>query len=441
MKRSKIILTGLLAMAIFATGCGRKDADEGTPNGPHGFVVNVSATANPSTVYVPDTLPARSSTITAAVRKSDGTPIGNATVLFILNGYGYLEGYKQTDTRVTNSSGVATIAYMVPPGFSEQGVIPVSITTVVPSDQRLDGYVVSSRIEDTVMLEIIPSTLTNVVNLHGHTKRAGDADGKGIQGAIVTAKDTNDKTVAVTTTRASGSWDMAVPRGFSGTVEATKSDYTFLPEAYSLSNVQTEMYGLDFYASGVPEGNFLLNPATLTVQGDGEGSNKTPPDPSYYEIFVTEGSGSAVAYTVTSGASWCPVSGGASGTTPGHFHIQPAANTTGASRTCTVTVTGVDGGSATLTVTQPAAGMSVSPSAISADVDGGAEEVSVSMEVMSYRVTTAAAWITVPSGTQTSGTFSIAIGANGTGTTRTGTVTVTGTSGGSATITVTQAGT
>lgn len=450
MKRSKIILTGLLGLAILLGGCGRKDPDEGTPNGPHGFVISVSATANPSTVYIPDALPANASTITAVVRKSDGTPIGNAKVLFILNGYGYLEGYQQTDSRVTNSSGVATIAYMVPPGFSETGIIPVSITTVVPTDQRLDGVAVTSRIEDTVGLELIPGTLTNVVTLHGHTKRPGDEDGKGISGAIILAK-VGDDAVAVTTSRSSGSWDLPVPRGFSGTVEATKDSYTFSPDKYPLTNVQTDQYGLDFYASGVPEGNFLLNPATLTVQGDGLGTNKdtnvyTPAEyQGYYEVAVTESTGSAVAYSVTSGASWCPVTGGASGTTPGHFHIKPAPNTSGATRNCTVTVSGVDGGAATLSVTQPAAGMSVSPSAISADMAGGVEEVTVSMEVMSYKVSVVTVpegetWITVPGGTQSSGSFSIAISANGTGSTRTATVTVTGSSG-SATISVSQAGT
>ena len=106
---------------ISNTSCKRRSNEDPVMGGPSGFRIILSGTANPSTLYVPTSEPAVSSLITVTALNNDGTPASGRNIVFQVDIYGYFENYQITDIRETNSSGVATITYYIPPGTCIRG--------------------------------------------------------------------------------------------------------------------------------------------------------------------------------------------------------------------------------------------------------------------------------------------------------------------------------
>jgi hypothetical protein len=112
-----------------------------------------------------------------------------------------------------------------------------------------------------------------------------------------------------------------------------------------------------------------------------------------------------------------------------------AANTTGANRTGTITITGADG-SATFTVTQSSCVSSVAPTNVNPNDFGGTSSFNVAMTSgCSYTATSNQSWVTITSGASggSSGTVVYSVAPNTTQSTRTAVISVTG--GGTHTIT------
>ena len=146
---------------------------------------------------------------------------------------------------------------------------------------------------------------------------------------------------------------------------------------------------------------------------------------------ATVTSGSGCAWTAASNAGWIAVTSGATGSSSGTVGYTATANTTGSSRTGTLTIAGQ-----TLTVTQVACSYTVSPTTQSIAAGGAAATATVSTTSgCPWTATSNAAWLSVTSGGAGSGngTVNYSAATNTTTSSRTGTLTIAG-----RTLTVTQ---
>lgn len=121
----------------------------------------------------------------------------------------------------------------------------------------------------------------------------------------------------------------------------------------------------------------------------------------------------------------------------GTFNVTTAENTTGASRTGTITVTAGDADPVTVTVTQEAQDtLSVSPESLTFDYTGTpAQDVTVTTSASSFAATADQAWVSIG---QSAGSFTVSAAENTTGASRTATITVTAGTAAPVTVTVTQ---
>jgi hypothetical protein len=145
---------------------------------------------------------------------------------------------------------------------------------------------------------------------------------------------------------------------------------------------------------------------------------------------VTAGSG--CGWTAASNAGWISVTSGATGSGNGTVGYAATANTTGSSRTGTLTIAGQ-----TLTVTQVACSYTVSPTTQSIAAGGGAATATVSTTSgCPWTATSNAAWLSITSSGSGTGsaTVNYSADANGTSSSRNGTLTIAG-----RTVTITQA--
>jgi hypothetical protein len=167
--------------------------------------------------------------------------------------------------------------------------------------------------------------------------------------------------------------------------------------------------------------NLSINPPSWTA----------PPAGATQPVSVT----SNVSWTVSSNQSWLRVSP-TSGSNNGSFTMTADPNTSGSSRSATVTVTG-GGISRPISITQAAVVLTVNPSSWAAPPAGGTQSVSVTSNV-SWTVSSNQSWLRVsPTSGSNNGSFTMTADPNSTGSSRSASVTVSG-GGISRTISVTQ---
>jgi hypothetical protein len=175
---------------------------------------------------------------------------------------------------------------------------------------------------------------------------------------------------------------------------------------------------------------------TFTQSGTGCAATVTPTSVTVTSIGMTSSlsvtSGTQCSWTAVSNVGWITVTS-ATGSGIGQVNYTVAANSTGSSRTGTMTVAGQ-----TVTFTQAASSCSysVTPTSVSVATNGGANAVSVTSGTQcSWTAVSNVAWVTVTSATGSGiGQVNYTVAAN-TGAARTGTMTVAG-----QTVTLTQAG-
>jgi hypothetical protein len=244
-------------------------------------------------------------------------------------------------------------------------------------------------------------------------------------------------------TRASGSYEFYVTRGWSGTITPESENFTFTPEEYTFGGLYSDQYGVDFIAQ------FTGTDALATDITDW--SVPTQGGTQLVNVYNISGNFS-ISYLVLPDHNWIHVSP-SSGNTPGSFTITVDENTTGDDRTGTVTITATDGSSqVTINITQSSydvgsdATLSVDRTSLNVEDEETKETINVynstSGDTIDFIVTTNDSWITVdPMSGSTDTTIEITIEQN-TGTARTGTVTITATTSGvlnpTVTITITQ---
>jgi hypothetical protein len=113
----------LLALSLFLfTSCAKKKVDEPSPLGPAGYAYSLKVTAKSNVIFAGNSQ-RDMTTVTATLRKFDGTAVAGKTIFFEVNdvngirsldSIGYFEGHQAVATKVTDGSGNATVTYYGP---------------------------------------------------------------------------------------------------------------------------------------------------------------------------------------------------------------------------------------------------------------------------------------------------------------------------------------
>ena len=433
-----ILIVGIGFLAT--TSCKRGNVEDQGITGPAGFRISLSGTANPSTLYVPEALPAVSSRIRITAMNNDGTPAANYNIIFEESGgYGYFtSNFRISEVVTTNASGVAETTYYIPAGVGVRSTVMTNITATLVDDGRLDNT--AANIYDVIPIQIIPYIQQGFI-LSGYiTTQAGNP----VEGIVVQLIGDGDNLSGVDITRPAGGYKFYVPSGWYGTIQPSTTSYTFVPVSHTFSStapVYNDYTNLDFLAYFGAGESLAVDIAQWEVPAEG----------GTQVVNVYNNTGDAVIdYSVSDSYSWIHVSP-STGSTPGSFTITVDENATGVERTGTVTVTATSTvvSSTTITITQRSHDVSeeatLAADRVNLNVlgDGGTEQVyvynSTTSETISFFINTDEDWLTIaPSLTaSTPTTLSIIVAAN-TGAARTGTITLTPyTTGGTNSLTIT----
>lgn len=429
-----VLVTGIFILTT--TSCKRNK--EGDPNFiPNaGFRISLSGTANPSTLYVPETGQPVFSKITVRALNSNGTPAAGFDVIFREGLYGYFDNYKNTVVDTTDSQGTAQATFFLPPGASIKSDIMTNVTVTLVDNGRLDNAI--SAVEDIIPIRLVPYISLGII-LQG---RITTAAGNGVEGVTVIL---NGLSSGVTVTRPNGKYEFYVAPGWAGTITPSSTAYSFIPTEYNFdaTPIVSDMYNLDFIA---------IFAGGDTLAADVNTWDNVPIEGGTQVVNVYNATGDAsIGYFIVPDSNWIHVSPNA-GSTPGSFTITVDENTTGAERSGSVTINATDTSvsSVTITINQLAgevpsnARLAVDRDLINIPWENTAATINVynstTTDSISYIVTTVSQddWITTtPTSGSTAGTLTINALTN-TGPARTGQVTLTPTTiGVSNTVTIT----
>ena len=322
-KRYGIII--LLAFGlILLSSCTRKNVDDPDMTGGAGFRIQISGTASPSTLYVPENLPSVHSNITARVLKNDGSPAVNYKVIFQTDALGYFEDYQLSDTKTTDGGGNARIKFYIPPGTRAIGDTRVELKATVVDDGRNDIPFLS-EIYDYIPIRVIPYDAKEMVVIKGHVYACSGV--QGLPGVVLTFSGG----AGIAISRSSGSYDAFVPWGWTGEITAEAEGFTFVPDSITISTpLYKDIAGQDFFGTASDYG-LVATPATYDVGAAGA---------SNLEIWVGSVDNiCSISYRISSGADWITiVSGEETGVTENTFHFDVSANGSGSSRSGEISV-------------------------------------------------------------------------------------------------------
>lgn len=181
--------------------------------------------------------------------------------------------------------------------------------------------------------------------------------------------------------------------------------------------------------SGASRPQTLAMSAPRTVTANFAGCTFAP-TPTSLALGPAAGTGSVAintagscAWTATSNANWLRITSATSGTGPTTVSIAFGSNTTGTTRTTTLSVGGVS-----IPVSQAACSYSVSPTSKSFSAAGGSGTVNVTTQAgCGWTASSSASWLTVTSGTSGSGSGTVRYSvASNSGVARKGTLTAAG---------------
>lgn len=328
-----VTVIGLLSM----TSCKRNSPDDPEMKGPAGFYINLSGTANPSTIYISSTGAEAWTDIIVRALNNDGSPAAGYDIIFQESGYGFFEGFRVSATRRTDAAGMAQMRYYIPSTANIKATIMTNITVTLVNNGRLDGFL--SEVNDVIPVQIVPY-LTQGIIVHGHVLTPA---GNGVPDITMVLDGDDGNMDSVTVTRDSGSYEFYLPPGWYGTISPDSSNYSFSPLNYEFTfatRIVSDIDGLDFIANFAAGQTLAADVTSWLVPREG-GSQV---------VNITNSTGdSAISYTVVPSTDWIHVSTG-SGTTPGSFTITVDQNLTGQSRAGSVTVTATDIQDTTVTI-------------------------------------------------------------------------------------------
>jgi hypothetical protein len=332
-----VLVTGIFILTT--TSCKRNK--EGDPNFiPNaGFRIALSGTANPSTLYVPETGQPVFSEIIVRALNSNGTPAAGFDVIFREGVYGYFNNYKNTVVDTTDSQGMAQATFFLPPGANIKADVMTNVIVTLVDNGRLDNSL--SAVEDIIPIRLVPYVSQGII-IQG---RITTPSGNGVEGVTVTLDGDVGLADGVTVTRPNGKYEFFVAAGWYGTITPTSTAYTFIPPSYTFdasTPIVGDIYNLDFVAI-FTSGDTLAADITTWDEVPIEGGTQV--------VNVYNGTGDAsIGYFVIPDSNWIHVSPN-SGSTPGSFTITVDENTTGAERSGTITINATDSASLSVTIT------------------------------------------------------------------------------------------
>jgi len=322
-KRYGLII--LLAFGlVLLSSCTRSSVEDPDMQGGAGFRIQISGTASPSVLYVPETLPSVSSNITARVLKNDGSPAVNYTVIFQTDDYGYFDNYKISVSKTTDGGGNARVNYYIPPGTRAIGDTRIDLKATVVDDGRHDIPFLS-EIYDYIPIRIIPYDAREMVVISGNVWACNGE--VGLPGVVL--EFSNGGGLAVS--RNSGSYDVFVPWGWTGTIQPDLDGFSFFSNSIVISNpLYRDLLGQNFYGTANNKG-LIVNPDTFDIVSAGATSQ---------EVWVGSVDNlCSISYNVSPGADWITITAGEeTGTTENSFHFDVAANASGVTRTAQIVV-------------------------------------------------------------------------------------------------------
>jgi hypothetical protein len=316
-----LVLIVLMALSV-TTSCKRSSVPDPDSHKPSTFRVNLTGTANPSTLHVPFGNPPVYTDIIVEAQRNDGTLMSNFKIVFEQEGYGYFEGFRVSDARYTNGQGKAQIRYWVPSGSAVRTDTITNIRATLVDDGRFDNPI--AAVFDLIPIQIIPYQ-PQLVCLHGKVLNIENA---GVPNIIIELSNNG----GVTLTRPSGSFSICVPPGWAGSLTPTTSlGYSFNPGNYVFENpLTTDVYNLNFYAQGGPITTISITPTDISFDIAGGTSGVT---------VYNSGSTTPIPYTISTAESWLTVDGsGARAGTTDTTHTITATVNPGAARTGQVTI-------------------------------------------------------------------------------------------------------
>lgn len=174
MRPRKSIFVYLVLLALIFCGsysCKRNDVDIPSPSGPSSFAILLRLNANPNVLFAGLTT-RQMTTITATLKKYDGSPIAGKTLFFetIDNSgmrvdLGYFEGYQALQSKTTDSSGSVRVNYYGP--LSEE--ISANATIYVRATVAWEGaqfiwetaplYIVRDADQISFVVEAVPPVI------------------------------------------------------------------------------------------------------------------------------------------------------------------------------------------------------------------------------------------------------------------------------------------
>jgi len=359
MKGKKNIIVWFLGTVLIVGGlftlpsCKREKIEDPNMHPPSGFRYQLSGTANPSSLIVPLILPETQALITVKLNDQNGQPMANKWIIFHEpTHYGYFEGFKLMDTKLTNASGIAQILFYLPPAADVK--YPTNAYVVARFTEEGGSTDSSFReVTEEISIKIVPVDIQGIL-MRGYIL---DNFGSGVAGIPVELGGALGQLSAMTVTQGNGKFSFLVPDGWYGRVTPQSEVITFYPEYYEFAEtnpVRTNQLYLDFTA-------------------DFSGSNMLACDVATWDIPATGGSQVVNVYcTVTTFAldyivvpqnNWLhatPIRG----RTPDSFTLIADPNDTNAKRTGEVIVTAANGSNNSVTIEVNQAGNDVSAYAV-----------------------------------------------------------------------------
>jgi hypothetical protein len=139
-KKLLVLATGLV-LVLAVTACTRHDVDQPSPVGPSTLATILKISANPNVLNAGTHR--QGATITASLKKYDGTPLAGRTVYFEINdaedlraNIGFFEDRTIVATRVTDGGGNAYVTYFAPVKDEIRANCIVHIWASLPGDER-----------------------------------------------------------------------------------------------------------------------------------------------------------------------------------------------------------------------------------------------------------------------------------------------------------------
>jgi hypothetical protein len=238
MKNSKIlIIFVVIILMIGLSSCKRASSDDPTMQVNSGFRVILSGVANPSTLYVPDDNGAFSTNLIIQAKDNKGNPLVGYQVILEQLGpfYGLFEDDMITVSKRTDSNGNIFVNYAFLEGIYVATSQYIEVRATLVDDGRIDPKDTSAAINDIIPIKIVNNE-NNIYEdfylLHGEVSLK---DGTGVSGVTITITNYGSTGTYSFTNRQSGSFEIMLPRGWTGTITPSKSGTIFFPARRRIS--------------------------------------------------------------------------------------------------------------------------------------------------------------------------------------------------------------